>query len=228
MEFITIWLRKVILLVLLAAFLDLILPNTKLQSYVKMVMGLIIILTIMQPLFSLMNVKQEELAAKIGIYQDIQEGQKVEAEWQQLSKKLINTQDKQVISYVEDQMRSLLTEKVKLAYGVTLTDLAVSFETEVTGQQKISQVVATISDQTNATSGEASGVRAIQSINPVEPVQITIDDKSATNSNESIAASYTPQHPLQKELVTYIAMEYGVEPEDVKVKVEGVEGSSRE
>ncbi|PYI55059.1 stage III sporulation protein AF [Paenibacillus flagellatus] len=61
------WLKDVILVVLLAAFVDLLLPNNALQRYVKTVLGLFILLTLLSPLLSLFQEKwdPEKLVASV-------------------------------------------------------------------------------------------------------------------------------------------------------------------
>ena len=50
MSIITLWVKKLILLVLLATFLELLLPTNAYQKYVRMAMGLLILLTLLTPL----------------------------------------------------------------------------------------------------------------------------------------------------------------------------------
>lgn len=53
MEWLSDWLRQVILIILLAAFVDLLLPNQAMQRYVKTVVSLFILMTLMTPVFEL-------------------------------------------------------------------------------------------------------------------------------------------------------------------------------
>ncbi|MEK3721657.1 stage III sporulation protein AF [Paenibacillus sp. FSL H8-0034] len=47
------WLKSIIMVILLATFVDILLPNQTMQRYVKTVISLFILLTLLQPLFSL-------------------------------------------------------------------------------------------------------------------------------------------------------------------------------
>ena len=49
------WLRDIVLIILLAAFVDLLIPNNTLQRYVKVVVSLIILLTVLSPVISLIK-----------------------------------------------------------------------------------------------------------------------------------------------------------------------------
>lgn len=49
------WLRDIVLIILVATFVDLLIPNNSLQRYVKVVVSLIILLTILSPVISFLN-----------------------------------------------------------------------------------------------------------------------------------------------------------------------------
>ncbi len=49
------WLRHLVMIILLAAFLDLILPTTSMQKYVRTVLGLIVMLTMLNPITALIQ-----------------------------------------------------------------------------------------------------------------------------------------------------------------------------
>ncbi|WP_017727008.1 stage III sporulation protein AF [Halalkalibacterium ligniniphilum] len=53
MAFLTDWLTNIILLILLATILELMLPSTGLQRYVKMVIGLLLLVVMLQPILSI-------------------------------------------------------------------------------------------------------------------------------------------------------------------------------
>jgi stage III sporulation protein AF len=50
------WIKKIIAVLILAGFLEMLLPNNELKGVTKMVMGLLIILIIMQPVFKILKV----------------------------------------------------------------------------------------------------------------------------------------------------------------------------
>lgn len=49
------WLRDIVLIILLATFVDLLIPNNALQRYVKVVVSLIILLTVLSPVIALLK-----------------------------------------------------------------------------------------------------------------------------------------------------------------------------
>ena len=55
MEWLSGWLRELILVVLLATFVDMLLPNRSMERYVKLVLSLLILLTLITPLINLLS-----------------------------------------------------------------------------------------------------------------------------------------------------------------------------
>lgn len=57
------WLKEIIMIILLATFIDLLLPNRTMQRYVKLMLSLIILLTLLSPVLRLFDAKvTDELA----------------------------------------------------------------------------------------------------------------------------------------------------------------------
>jgi stage III sporulation protein AF len=54
------WMREVIMVVLLATFVDLILPSRSMERYVKLVLSLLILLTLLQPIINLFKDSPEQ------------------------------------------------------------------------------------------------------------------------------------------------------------------------
>ncbi|QHT60436.1 stage III sporulation protein AF [Paenibacillus lycopersici] len=62
LHWLAVWLQQIIAVVLLAGFIDLLLPNKGMQRYVRLVAGLIILLTILTPIIRLL---QGDFSAKL-------------------------------------------------------------------------------------------------------------------------------------------------------------------
>lgn len=65
MSWLSQWLKEIIMIILLAAFIDLLLPNRAMQRYVKLMMSLIILLILLSPVIKLFDAKlTDELASE--------------------------------------------------------------------------------------------------------------------------------------------------------------------
>src|SRR5690625_3760538 len=56
MELFIEWITQIIIFLLLASFVDFLLPDTNIKKYSKLVIGLILILIFLKPLFSLLTI----------------------------------------------------------------------------------------------------------------------------------------------------------------------------
>ncbi|WP_051217556.1 stage III sporulation protein AF [Paenibacillus assamensis] len=64
MSWLSEWLKEIIMLILLAAFVDLLLPSAKMQRYVKLMLSLIILLALLSPIMKLFD---NDLAEQVAL-----------------------------------------------------------------------------------------------------------------------------------------------------------------
>ncbi|WP_071460090.1 stage III sporulation protein AF [Bacillus massilinigeriensis] len=65
MEFLTEWVTNIILFILLATLLEMLLPNSALQKYVKIVTGLLLITIVLSPIFKIFSSDLEQMLEKV-------------------------------------------------------------------------------------------------------------------------------------------------------------------
>ncbi|MFN7251149.1 MAG: stage III sporulation protein AF [Anaerobacillus sp.] len=73
MQLLTEWISNIILLILLASVLELLLPNSSLQRYVKMVVGLLLLVIILTPLISIFTKDVDSWVSSIGLSNHLEE-----------------------------------------------------------------------------------------------------------------------------------------------------------
>ena len=212
MEWLTEWLKKIILLVLLAAFLDLILPNTNLQKYVKMVMGIIILLTILTPVFSIFSISPEDLAIRINRFQETEMPNTNKQEWKPLADKLLGQQDKQVTNYVMTNIEKHIKTKLKEEYNREVSTVKVSLTEETTGEPKIKNIVILLQDQSAPVKNEP-GVKPIE---PIVPVHIEVGS-SKVDTPASTPAAASPGKREYTEMASAIAKELSISVEQIHI-----------
>ncbi|WP_050615728.1 stage III sporulation protein AF [Bacillus testis] len=64
MEFLTDWIKNIIIFILLATVMDMLLPSSAMQKYAKMVVGLLLITVLLSPVFKLLSANFDELLAQ--------------------------------------------------------------------------------------------------------------------------------------------------------------------
>lgn len=209
MEWLTLWLKKIILLVLLAAFLDLILPNTSLQRYVKMVMGLILMLTILSPVFSLFQLSQEELAYRVSQYQaDFQNATRVD--WQPLAKRLAGQQQAQVTSYVKKELEGRIKQEIKAEYGQEPAEVVVELADPAADQPVIKEITVIMGTKTMSTE---QAEQAVPVVKPIEPVNIDLSRKQQTAPEPS----RNQVKPQDEAMVEWLARNWELEKTQIVV-----------
>lgn len=128
MQFLTEWINNIILLILLATILELLLPNSSLQRYVKMVVGLLLLAMILNPLFSLLSKDTDSWIASIDLATQFDESElnfsieskKIEIQRAQLA--YISEQVAvQLKRQVEEEMITKFEKEIK-EVNVTLSD----------------------------------------------------------------------------------------------------------
>jgi len=73
MDFLKEWVTNIILFILLATVIDMLLPNSSMQKYAKMVTGLLLIAIILTPIFKLISKDFETAMASIPSFQGNEE-----------------------------------------------------------------------------------------------------------------------------------------------------------
>lgn len=220
MAWLTLWLKKIILLVLLAAFLDLILPNTTLQRYVKMVMGLILLLTIISPVFALFSLSQDDLALRLDRYQQ-ELNKPASVEWKKMTDKLMGQQNEQITAYVQAQVASAVKARIKADYGMEVADVTVVVD-QKRGEPTLSRMELVIREAHESPDESGSQqVKPITPIKPVAPVEITIGE--GQKQQQEIAVTAREENALMSRMASDLAEQWGLSKEQVIIKDESRE-----
>ncbi|MDQ1909531.1 stage III sporulation protein AF [Paenibacillus sp. GD4] len=195
MDWLSGWLKSIILVILLATFIDLLLPNQTMQRYVKTVMGLFILLTLLHPLFSLFqkNNQVEEMLAGALFKQDASNrstftlmagsspvtGQ-VESlpSIQQQAEALRAKQEQQAHHLVQQQAAEVIKRSIEQNLGVKVGQVQVETTTDASGNKVIGHVAVALDAEVKPQKKEGKAVPS-EPIRPVQPVQIQIEPGAA-------------------------------------------------
>lgn len=210
------WLKEIVLIVLLAAFVDLLLPNNAFQRYVRTVLGLFILLTLLSPILSLFQQKwdaQKMLASVEQVSSQLNNGtsfgsmRPLQAILQDAERIRQNDRtDAQKL--MERQLASELQQSVGNEANVRIKQvkLQMSYDNNGTPSMKHMQVVLDHIEAAEASAkpqGEASGRRPIGAVEPVH-IDIRVGAAAAKPvesklTNEQIKAKQTIFELLNKQ-----------------------------
>ncbi|NBI27564.1 stage III sporulation protein AF [Chengkuizengella marina] len=217
------WLREIILVILLATFVDLILPSNKMQRYVKVVISLFILMTILSPIVSLLKVEwnfdqlnnqfqiDEVSTNEYGSMSEIlQDGEQLKNQNEQETARLIQTKMEDMIyKQLEDQM-SVAVESVSVV---------VSFEEN--NELKLDEIFIILKSQ-NKQPEQTMDAAEVQPIEQVEPVVIDIhieaSDAVEADAKKEQKEITEEMKQTETEITTFLIGKWDISSDQINVK----------
>lgn len=225
-EAISQWLQQIILLVLIATILDMLLPNTSIQRYVKFVMALLILLSMISPVI---NWIQKDLSVEKLYIKMMNIGNDEQNDWARLkdySEKLMRENDREAHEFVKEQLSAMIAARVEERYELNVDEVRIDFEQKNVQEQSYPVIssVQLILDKDIRSAGKGDRNDRIQ-IEPVEPVTIdvsgrSLSDLSRTSPSPELTAA---ERKLLNEVVTDVAQTWDIERSRVRAKIKGNE-----
>lgn len=190
--------KNVAIIILLTTFLDMLLPNNSMQRFIKVVMGLFIMLAILNPVISLFTEDYELSAWQLASLPEY----KVETVLAQ-GEKIAKIQEDQALVEYKNRIEKQIEALVKLVPNVAFVKCEVIVEPieKIGAIAKIEKAIVWI------TQGEK--IDAQQVVKPVEPVQVQIGiehDTVTTDKNDPV---------MEEKIYNIITNYYNLEREDV-------------
>ncbi|WP_165875711.1 stage III sporulation protein AF [Hazenella coriacea] len=214
MEWLSEWLKQIVLLVLIATFIDLLLPNHSMDRYVKLVMGLLITMAILSPILSLFT---EELdITKLAF--EKQGGSSADSmlplsQIEEKSEKLKQQQSQLIQKQTESSMEKMISDALQQQFTVEVMKTNVITEISPEQVQKVKriEVVAKVKEKESipATSQEVQSA-----IQPIESVRIG----GQIMTNQGSSQDETSQ--TAQLLVDFLTRTWHLEPDQVVVRVD--------
>lgn len=187
------WLRELIMIVLLATFVDMLLPNRSMERYVKLVLSLLILLTLLSPITKLlksdpvgelkraMTAMDSPSDGSATLEQILAQGKRLQSNEQEQSlqwtaKELANVMKGQIEETTGERVQSV---EVKLAMDTTKpeTDLASSVELPVIQYVLVEMAGKTTTGKGSSNTGQqeavASAAPSLSSDSESEPTEST-------------------------------------------------------
>jgi stage III sporulation protein AF len=230
------WLRSIVTVILLATFVDLILPSSTMQRYVKTVMSLIILLTLLSPVLQLFERKfnvDQLLTAAINRQEQssmlasgsIQSPMKSLEAIVQDADKLKAAGQKQSQQLLQAQIAALMKEDLQKQTDLHVADVQVIAKLDNNGKPAISDVRVTLhvieqKDRPNSV-GEHS-IAVMEPVRPIERVQISHETAIPTIGLSQGSDTAKPTSQQEQELTRLsqgIARDWLVEQSRVDIQL---------
>ncbi|OEH85654.1 stage III sporulation protein AF [Desulfuribacillus stibiiarsenatis] len=138
MDFISAWLKGIVLIILFATFMDLLLPSSSMQKYVKLVIGLIIIVTMLTPLLMILKSDYSFSTAEM---LDWQRGESIVATAiDDVSQRMQHGQQDMAVVAVENMIKDGIGIVLEANPNYSLVDVEMKIQEEPNQQFKLSNV----------------------------------------------------------------------------------------
>ncbi|MGG0716538.1 stage III sporulation protein AF [Robertmurraya massiliosenegalensis] len=200
MAFITEWITNIILFVLIATVIDLLLPNTSLQKYTKMVAGLLLITIIMSPLFKLLSSDFEAALASIPSIQSNNEEKNMENLIELQKKEIQASNHAYILEETAVQLQTDVEEELMEQYGLEITNIEIAVDED--SQSDSFEQIQSIVVQLKRPNTETDAVEVVKKveINASEP----LPSKEPTKDSQAIASLLSEKWDVEKEQIEIV------------------------
>ncbi|MBY0096422.1 stage III sporulation protein AF [Mesobacillus maritimus] len=128
MDFLTEWITNIIIFILLATIIDMLLPNSSLQKYVKVVISLLLISIILSPIMKIFSSDFESAIASISNYNSKVDEEKMENLIELQKKEIQASQHAYILEQTAVQLKMDAEEELMEQYGMEIAEIQVEAE----------------------------------------------------------------------------------------------------
>ncbi|USK32501.1 stage III sporulation protein AF [Bacillus sp. F19] len=210
MSFLTEWIANIILFIMLAVILDLLLPNSAMQKYAKMVISLLLIVIILSPVFKLLSADINTLVSDIQMESPAKE-EEIKKMIDLQKKEIQASNDAYILENMAVQLKSQAKEELVQSYDVTIKQISLSVDEPFEEIQNSLQGIEVTLET------EEAGSEAVETI---QQVVLGAAETAETEKENQIRRA--------SEIKAYLASIWEVDPEKISLKMEGGEGSTDE
>lgn len=205
MDYITSWIKEIILLIMMAVVLELLLPNSGFRRYVRMVVGLLLLLALLKPVLSVFDTNVNEMFSTFS-QSPMVSSQQIKNSMKTKKKEIQASQH----AYIEKQMAVRLKKQVEKEvsgrFHMDVADVSVTLK-----DVKFGQSPTNVKHVTVHLSKHKKGENI--TIKPVEPVTINVkkpqDDPSSDTGGK------------QEKIRSFLAGKWQVPQNKITVVLEG-------
>lgn len=231
------WLTQVILIILLASFAELLLPSQAMQRYVRVVVSLFLLLTLLTPVFELFtrqwDAEQVLAEAQTAGFENSRSGmpdkaQPVLAPLAAVlddAEKLKSEQVKEAQRLAEEKLGQEMKAGLARSAGIQARELAVTLEVDKTGSPVIGSVRVVLSHKEETPSSEAEEKSKVKpvTVEAVKPVTVTTEHAAGapSASPKSGVEGTAEANEARARCVSYMEKEWQVPRERLAVTFTG-------
>lgn len=202
MSYLIEWVTNIILFILLATVIDMLLPNSSMQKYVKMVVGLLLIAIILTPIFKLISSDFEASLSSIPALQ-LPGGKNMKNEIELKKKEIQAEEHAYILEQMAVQLKKDVAGELMKQYGFEIAKIELSANGQ--SPQAFPANLEKVSVLLKPADGKAEAVEA------VAPIII--------NTNKPL--STVEQTDETKKITVFLANRWKVKKNTIEILIEG-------
>lgn len=180
------WLKSIIMIVMFAAFVDLILPGKSMQRYARLVLSMLILLALLRPVINLLTVPPEKQLAFELEQLENGKGTPKEAELEYIlaeAEKLKNVQQSQSLQWAGEEVARQMKDQIAAETGEQVGEVKVvlAAPTEARGSAVITSVEVSLRESDDPNAVETAPIDEPKGVKPVDAIRVNVE----MNTNES-------------------------------------------
>ncbi|MDG5788697.1 stage III sporulation protein AF [Evansella sp. AB-P1] len=205
MSMITAWITNIILLILFASILELLLPNSKMQRYVKLVVGLMLLMVMLQPLLSVFQMDPDEWLNDLSSWTNeasIGETRSMETVQIDVEKEYLASISEQMAPQLKNQVADEFEDR----FGVVIVDVSLEFtyfQEDEDLLDSLGQVYVIAGNKEEVIDGDGSNEVRIIKIDDIYIKREQLEQSDHENDNEF------------NEMVNFLSEEWAIPKEKI-------------
>lgn len=204
-EFIKTWVNQIIVAVIISTIIEMILPNGNNKKYIKMIIGLYVLFTIIQPIIT--KLTGESLNISDFNYQKYFDQDILETSsnnFEDNNSKLIKQ------AYIDNIKKDIITKINQKGYKVK------SCSIEILDNEN-EDTYGTIKSISLKISNEEDEVKESNNIINIENVDINVKDNKDIKNNIDTTKKNNLSDKEKKEIIKYLSEEYSIDKENILI-----------
>lgn len=201
MDFLKEWITNIILFILLATVIDMLLPNSNLQKYTKIVTGLLLIAIILTPVLKLFSKDFETVLASVALFENPGE-KNMENQIEMKKKEIQASQQAYILKQMAVKLEKDAEEELMEQYGLEITKI--DFLVNKNDKRAFPENLAKLKVQLRQPNEQSDAIEAVK--------------KVEINTNKPLPSKKTAE---MKKITSFLSQKWNMDDKDIEVLIEG-------
>ncbi|UQD52700.1 stage III sporulation protein AF [Bacillus methanolicus] len=201
MDFLKEWITNIILFILLATVIEMLLPNSNLQKYTKIVTGLLLIAIILTPVLKLFSKDFETVLASVALFENPGE-KNMENQIEMKKKEIQASQQAYILKQMAVKLEKDAEEELMEQYGLEITKI--DFLVNKNDKRAFPENLAKLKVQLRQPNEQSDAIEAVK--------------KVEINTNKPLPSKKTAE---MKKITSFLSQKWNMDDKDIEVLIEG-------